>query len=46
MRIESHGRPVASATDLSAFAACRHRTGLDLAMALGLLEAVAILVRQ
>lgn len=38
MYVASHGRPVVSATDLSAFAACRHRTGLDLAVALGLLE--------
>ncbi len=38
MHVATHGRPVVSATDLSAFAACRHRTGLDLAVALGLLE--------
>lgn len=38
MHLASHGRPVVSASDLSAFAACRHRTGLDLAVAFGLLE--------
>lgn len=38
MHVASHGRIVLSAADLSAFPACRGRTSLDLAVALGLLE--------
>lgn len=38
MHARSSGQLQLSATDLSAFAVCRHRTGLDLAVALGLLE--------